>query len=49
LPPTHHLTEMIIMNERLRILHAGPQLLIASLRQQYWIPRIKRVIRRTLH
>jgi hypothetical protein len=37
LPPTHHLTEIIIMNEHLRLLHAGPQLLIASLRQQYWI------------
>jgi hypothetical protein len=49
LPPAHHLTEMIIMNEHLRLLHAGPQLLIASLRQQYWIPRIKWVICPILH
>ena len=37
------------MNEHLRLLHAGPQLLIVSLRQQYWIPRIKRVILPILH
>jgi len=35
LPPVHHITELIIMNEHLRLLHAGPQLLSASLRQQY--------------
>jgi hypothetical protein len=49
LPPAHHFTEMIIMNEHLRLLHAGPQLLSASLRQQYWIPRMKQVIRPVLH
>jgi len=48
LPPVHHITELIIMNEHLR-LHAGPQLLSASLRQQYWIPRMKHVIRSVLH
>jgi len=49
LPPSHHIIEMIIMNEHLRLLHAGPQLLSASLRQQYWIPRTKQVIRPVLH
>jgi len=49
LPSVHHFTEMIIMNEHLRLLHAGPQLLSASLRQQYWIPRKKEVIRSVLH
>jgi hypothetical protein len=44
LPPAHHFTELVIMNEHLRFLHAGPQLLSASLRQQYWIPRMKLVI-----
>jgi hypothetical protein len=34
LPPAHHLTELIIMNEHWKLLHAGPQLLSASLRQQ---------------
>jgi len=42
LPPTHHLIELI-MDEHLRLLHAGLQLLSASLRWQYWIPRIMEV------
>ena len=33
----------------MRFLHAGPQLLSASLNQQYWIPRMKQVIRPVLH
>jgi len=37
------------MNEHLRLPRAGPQLLSASLRQQYWIPRMKQVIRPVLH
>jgi hypothetical protein len=37
------------MNEHLKVLHAAPQLLSASLRQQYWIPRMKQVIRPVLH
>ena len=37
LPPAHHITELIIMNENLWLLHADPQLMSASLRQQYWI------------
>jgi len=49
LPPVHHITELIIINEHLRLLHAGPQLLSASLRQQYWIPRMKQVIHPVLH
>ena len=48
LPSAHHVTELIIMNEHLRLLHAGPQLLSASLRQQYWILRMKQVIRPVL-
>jgi hypothetical protein len=49
LPPAHHVTELIVMNEHLRLLHAGPQLLSASLREQYWIPRMKQIIRPVLH
>ena len=37
------------MNEHLRLPHAGPQLLSASLRQEYWIPRMKQVICPVLH
>jgi len=34
LPSAHHFTELVIMNGHLRLLHAGPQLWSASLRQQ---------------
>jgi hypothetical protein len=37
------------MNERLRLPHAGPPLLSASLKEQYWIPRMKQVICPVLH
>jgi hypothetical protein len=49
LPPTHRITELFIMNEHLMFLHAGPQLLSASLERQYWIPRMKQFIRPVLH
>jgi hypothetical protein len=39
LPSRHHLTELIIRTEHQRLLHAGPQYLLASLRQKYWIRR----------
>ena len=44
LPPALHITELIIMNEHLRFLHAGRQLMSASLRQQHWIPRMTQAI-----
>jgi len=34
LPPAHHFTELILMNEHLRLLPTDPQLLSASLRKQ---------------
>jgi len=37
------------MNEHLRLMHSGPQLLFASLRKQYWVPRVKQVIRPVVH
>ena len=49
LPPAHHHIGLIIMNEHLRLMHSGPQLLIASLRKQYSVPRVKQVIRPVLH
>lgn len=36
LPQHEHLTTLIGKREHLRLLHAGPQALLASLRQQYW-------------
>lgn len=36
LPAKHNLTRLIIRDEHYRLLHAGPQALLASLRQRYW-------------
>lgn len=49
LPSSHHLTKLIITSEHQRLLHAGPQLLITSLRQQVWVPRIRQVVKATIH
>lgn len=32
----HHLTKLLMRAEHLRLLHAGPQLLMSSLREQFW-------------
>lgn len=32
----HHLTRLLFVNEHLRLLHAGPQLTLASLREKFW-------------
>jgi hypothetical protein len=48
LPSTHHFTKLIVSAEHIRLLHAGPQLLIASLREKVWIPRIRNV-KTTIH
>lgn len=32
----HHLTKLIMINEHIRLFHAGQQLLLASVRDKYW-------------
>jgi hypothetical protein len=41
----HHFTKLVISAEHIRLHHAGSQLLIASLRERYWIPRIENVVK----
>jgi len=41
LPPNHHFTNLVVSAEHIRLHHAGPQLLTASLRERYWIPGIE--------
>lgn len=36
LPSRHFVTELIMQQEHLRLLHCGPELLLNSIRQQYW-------------
>jgi hypothetical protein len=49
LPPDHHFTRLVVSAEHTKLLHAGPQLLIASLREKYWIPRIRNVAKTNIH
>jgi hypothetical protein len=41
LPSNHYFTRIVVSAEHTRLLHAGPQLVIASIRQRFWIPHVK--------
>jgi len=49
LPSNHHFTKLVVSAEHIKLHHAGPQLLIASLRERYWIPRIRYLVRAVIH
>ncbi|XP_018374629.1 PREDICTED: uncharacterized protein LOC108768626 [Trachymyrmex cornetzi] len=49
LPANHVLTNMLIEREHRRLLHAGPQALLAAIRQKYWPLRGKDIVRRICH
>ncbi|XP_076383917.1 uncharacterized protein LOC143261233 [Megalopta genalis] len=46
LPRKHPLTDLIIRYEHIRLLHAGSELVMASLREKYWPLACRRNIRR---
>jgi hypothetical protein len=45
LPASHHFTKLIVSAEHIRLHHAGPQLLTASLRERYWIPKVRNLVK----
>jgi len=49
LPASQHFTKLIASAEHIRLHHAGPQLLTASLRDKYWIPRIRNLVKTIIH
>jgi hypothetical protein len=49
LPSDHHFTRLVFSAEHTRLLYAGPQLLIASIRQRFWIPHIKNLTKSVIH
>ena len=49
LPANHHFTKLVVSAEHLRLHHAGPQILIASLCEKYWIPRIRNFVKTVSH
>lgn len=49
LDSSHHLTKLLFEREHLRNFHAGPQLLLASVRQSVWPINGRRLARQVLH
>ncbi|XP_029720518.2 uncharacterized protein LOC109429239 [Aedes albopictus] len=49
LPARHPLTRMVFEQHHLRLLHAGPQLLLATVRQRYWPLGGRNVARQVVH
>ncbi|XP_062542019.1 uncharacterized protein LOC134210011 [Armigeres subalbatus] len=49
LPARHRLTRLIFEHYHLRLLHAGPQLLLATVRQRYWPLGGRNVARQVVH
>jgi hypothetical protein len=44
-PPKHHLTKLLIVQEHERLLHGGSQQVLSSLRSNYWIPTGRNIVR----
>ncbi|XP_055633837.1 uncharacterized protein LOC129774165 [Toxorhynchites rutilus septentrionalis] len=49
LPARHPLTESIMSHYNLKHMHAGPQLLVACVREKFWPLRIRNLARHTVH
>jgi hypothetical protein len=49
LPSSHHFTKLVVSSERLRLHHAGQQILTAFLRERYCLPRIRNLVKTATH
>lgn len=49
LPKESRITELIIKNEHIRLLHSGPKSLLANLNQKYWLINGMRQIKKVTH
>ncbi|XP_039309090.1 uncharacterized protein LOC105201565 [Solenopsis invicta] len=49
LPANHKLTRIVIEREHKRLLHAGPQALLAAIRRKYWPLRGRDIVRKVYH
>ncbi|XP_057656751.1 uncharacterized protein LOC130894154 [Diorhabda carinulata] len=45
----HTLSKLTVQYEHIRLLHAGPQQVLASLRERYWIISARNLIKKTIH
>ena len=49
LPRKHHLTKLIVFSVHIQQLHAGVNSTVTALRQRYWIPSARQLVRGLLH
>lgn len=49
LPKRSHLSDLLVAAAHQRNLHSGPQLTIASLRQEFWIISVRNVVKHHIH
>ncbi|XP_058820716.1 uncharacterized protein LOC131682920 [Topomyia yanbarensis] len=49
LHPNHPFTELIADHYHKKLLHAGPQLIIANMREKFWPLRVRNLARRVVH
>ena len=48
LPDSHPYTKKLVQREHLRTLHGGVQLTMTSVRKDHWVPRLRRLVKRTV-
>lgn len=48
LPANHHFTWLLFQSEHIRLLHPGPQMLLSSIRSQYWVINGRNLARKFL-
>ncbi|XP_028158059.1 uncharacterized protein LOC114351145 [Ostrinia furnacalis] len=49
LPKKSIITELIIMNEHIMLLHASQRLVLSSIKQRFWIPDGLRTVKKVIH
>ncbi|XP_053697263.1 uncharacterized protein LOC128744354 [Sabethes cyaneus] len=49
LPARHHLTKLLLKHYHLKLLHAGPQLMLSSVRQKFWPLGGRSVAKQIIH
>lgn len=49
LPPSNKFSELLIKKIHKDTLHGGKQIMLSTLRQNYWLPRAQQIIKRIVH
>lgn len=48
IPPNHPITDLLVIREHERLKHYGIHHVVACLRQYFWIPRIRQIVRKII-